>query len=288
MLDLLIFGLINCASLAVLAIGFSLTFGISGIPNFAYGGLYILSAYLCWYLINIGIPHLLAIAFTLLIIGALGYLIYWLILFRVRGNMLSEAIVTFGTGLFILEFLRWLGFVGFHYNLPVFLEGSIQIFGIYMATHNLIIICVGILMGLFLWFFTHYTKTGRACRGIAQEEYTALSLGIGSDFTAAISLAIGSAFAALAAITILPMQTLTIDKGYDALIFALAVGIVGGLESIVGVLLASLLLGYAQTVIGFYIGSQWTGVIFMGSILLVLAIKPSGLLGKFKELEERV
>jgi branched-chain amino acid transport system permease protein len=288
-MGLLIYGLVNSAILAVTAVGFSFTFGISGIANFAYGGLYVLGAYLCWGLFSqLGLPYFLAVILSLIAMGALGYGLYWLVLLRVRGIQLSEAIATFGLGVMILELLRWLGFIGFHYNLPVFVEGSVGIGGVFVDYHRLAIIGVALALVAFLWFFSHHTKIGLACRGIAQEERTALSLGINSDFTAALSVALGAALAVLAAIAILPTGTILIDKGYDVLIFALAVGLVGGLESTLGVILASFILGFAQTAAALYVGTHWMMLVILAAIIIVLAIKPSGLLGKFKELEERV
>ena len=288
-MGLLIYGLVNSAILAVTAIGFSLTFGISGVANFAYGGFYILGAYLCWILLSLlGLPYFLAIILALIISGGLGFLMYWVVLRRIRGIMISEAIATFGLGIAILEFLRWVGFIGFHYNLPVFMEGSVGIAGVFVDYHRLIIIGVALALVVSLWLFTRYTKVGLSFRGIAQEERTALSLGINSDFTAALSIAIGSALAVLAAIVILPTGTILIDRGYDALIFAMAIGIIGGLESTKGVIVASLILGFAQTAAALYIGTHWMMIVVLLAIVVVLAVKPSGLFGKFKELEERV
>lgn len=288
-MGLLIYGLVNSAILAVTAIGFSLTFGISGIANFAYGGFYILGAYLCWILLSsLGLPYFLAIILALIMIGGLGFLMYWVVLRRIRGIMLSEAIATFGLGIAILEFLRWVGFIGFYYNLPVFMEGSVGIAGVFVDYHRLVIIGVALALVVSLWLFTRYTKVGLSFRGIAQEERTALSLGINSDFMAALSIAIGSALAVLAAIAILPTGTILIDRGYDALIFAMAIGIIGGLESTKGVVVASLILGYAQTAASLYIGTHWMMIVVLLAIVVVLALKPSGLFGKFKELEERV
>jgi branched-chain amino acid transport system permease protein len=72
------------------------------------------------------------------------------------------------------------------------------------------------------------------------------------------------------------------------LLIAVAVGIIGGLESIPGILVGSLILGYAQVITGMYLSPEWMMVVYLLAIVLVLAIKPSGLFGKFKELEERV
>jgi len=287
--SIIVYGLVNSVILALIAIGFSLTFGISGVANFAYGAFYLLSGYLTWMLLHYaGLPLALAVPATIAIIGLLGFLIYWVILLRVRGIVLSEVIATFALGVGMLEFFRWKGFVTYEFTLPYFKKGMILIAGVPVDYQRLFIIGIGLALVLFLYVFTHHTRIGWSFRGIAQNERTAISLGIESDWTAALSLAFGSAMAAVAAISILPLGIISINLGYDALLIAVAVGIVGGLESVPGILVASLILGYAQIITSMYLSAEWMMVVYLAAIVLVLAIKPSGLFGKFKELEERV
>jgi len=285
----LIYGFVNSVTLALIALGFNLTFGISGVANFAYGALYILAAYSAWILLNLlKINYFLSIVLAVLFTSFIGGLIYKFILLRVRGLPISEVIASFGIGLAILEFFRFLGFVGFEYTLPVFIDGSVSLGGTYVDVQRLLIVGIGIALVIFLWLFTHYTKTGLAFRGIAQEERTALILGINSDKMATFSLAFGSGLAGVAAITILPLGQVAVEGGYSALLNALAVCIVGGLGSTGGVLVASVLIGYAQTFTATYIGSHWMMIVSLVAILVILVVKPSGLFGKQKELEERI
>jgi len=287
--SIIVYGLVNSVILALIAIGFSLTFGISGVANFAYGGFYLFSGYLTWMLLKyLGLPFGLAIPVAILATGLLGFLTYWVILLRVRGIVLSEVIATFALGVGMLEFFRWKGFVTYEFTLPYFVKGVVEIAGVPLDYQRLIIIGIGLALVLFLYLFTHHTRIGLSFRGIAQNERTAISLGIESDWTAALSLALGSALAAVAAIAILPLGIISINVGYDVLLIAVAVGIIGGLESVAGILVGSLILGYAQVITGMYLAPEWTMVVYLAAIVVVLAIKPSGLFGKFKELEERV
>ena len=286
---ILIYGLVNSVTLALIAIGFSLTFGISGVANFAYGGFYLLSGYLTWMLLNyLKLPLILAVFLTVGIVAFIGFLTYWVILLRVRGIPLSEVIATFALGVGILELFRWAGFVTYEFTLPIFIKGGIEISGVPLDYQRLFIIGIGLVLVIFLYIFTHHTRIGLSFRGIAQNEHTAISLGIESDWTAALSLSLGSAMAAIAAIAILPLGIISINVGYDVLLIAVAIGIVGGLESVPGILVASLLLGYAQVITGLYLSPEWMMVVYLAAIVIVLAIKPSGLFGKFKQLEERV
>jgi branched-chain amino acid transport system permease protein len=101
-------------------------------------------------------------------------------------------------------------------------------------------------------------------------------------------MGVGAVLAVIAALTIVPLGLLTIEIGYDVLVFALAVAVLGGLGSTPGIIIGAFVLGYAQSLTGTYIGPQWTMVVTFLAIVLVLMIKPSGILGKQKELEERV
>lgn len=287
--NFLIYGLVNSAILMLSAIGFSLTFGLSGVANFAHGALYLTAGFTAWMLINyLGLTPLVAMLLTVVLMGILGALIYRVILMPVRGIVLSEVISTFALGVALIEFFRWKGFVSFDFSLPPFIKESIDIMGVTIDYQRLIIIGIALLMAIFLWYFTHYTNTGLALRGMAQDEYTALSIGIESDWAAMLSLGLGAALAAVAAVAILPLGIISINMGYDIFLIALAVSVLGGLESTLGLFVGSLILGYAMVIASTYLGPQWGQVVYLGAIVIVLAIKPSGLFGKYKELEERV
>ena len=288
-LAILIYGFINSSILALVAMGFNMTFGISGIANFAYGAIYIFSGFLVWIFLNsLGLNYLVSIILAFLCAFILGYLMYRVVILRVRGLALSEVMATFGLGLAIMELFRYFDFVGVRYSLPVFIDGSISIGGHFIDYQRLLIAGAAVCLTVLLYFFIHRTKMGLAFRAIAQDDKTALTLGIEPDRVGAFSLAFGSSLAAIAAIIILPLGTISVEGGYEVLINALAVCIVGGLGSSVGVIVASILIGYAQTLTANYIEPHWMMLVSLAAIAVVLVVKPSGLFGKQKELEERV
>ncbi|MGE5264100.1 MAG: branched-chain amino acid ABC transporter permease [Acidobacteriota bacterium] len=287
--SLLVYGLVNSVILILTALGFSLTFGLSKVANFAHGGLYLFSGFVAWLILhNLGLPYGVAIIAAILVTGVVGALIYQFILLRVRGTELSEVISTFAVGVAILELFRYLGFVTYEFNLPPFIKGQIQLVGVSIDYQRVFVIAVGLVLAVLLWLFTHHTKIGLALRGIAQDEHTALTLGIESDWAALFSVALGSSLTAVAALTILPLGIISINIGYEVLLIAVAVSVLGGLESTVGLIIGGLVLGYSQVIASTIWGPQWMMVVYLAAIVLVLAVKPSGLLGKFKELEERV
>ena len=285
----LIYGLINSVVLVLVALGFNLTFGISGVANFAFGALYITAGFLTWIGLNtLSLPYWVSAPLAVLITAALAGLLYRVVVLRVRGLVVSEVIATFGVGLAILELFRFLGFIGFEYTLPEISDFSLTILGTVVDAQRLVILAMGVGLTAFLWLFTRHTTTGRAFRAIAQDEHTALTLGIPTERIATIAVAFGAAYAAVAALVILPLGTIAVNEGYNVLVNALAVCIVGGLGSTLGVIVASFLIGFAQTFTATYLETHWMMIVSLVAILLILLVRPSGLFGSHKQLEERI
>ncbi len=288
-MDILIYGTINSIMLALMALGFALVYGTSRIPNFAHGAIYVVCGFVTWAFVRgLGLNYFVGILLALALTGLLGALMYRFVLVRVRGMNISEIIASYAIGLALLEGLRWGGFKGTTYTLPVFIEGSITIGEIPVDYQRILVVVIGILLVAFLWVFTHYTRIGLALRGMAQDERAALMLGIDSDTMALVAMALGSMLAGLAAILILPLGNIVVEKGYDVLIQAIAVCIVGGLGSWMGAVLAAFLIGFAQILTTVYLGSHFQMVVALLAIIITLILKPSGLFGQQKELEERV
>ncbi|MEM7828452.1 MAG: branched-chain amino acid ABC transporter permease [Candidatus Aenigmatarchaeota archaeon] len=289
MAAVLIYGIINSATFLLLSIGFNLTFGYGGVANFAYGALFLLGGFICWTLIKlVGLPYILSIILSVFATGLFGFVLYWSLIYRLRGMLLSEVVVTFAGGIAILEFLKWKGLYGYEYSLDPIVEGSREILGVFVDYQRLVILGIALILTLFIHMFTKYTKTGLSFRAIAQNEQSAIAMGIESDHVAALSLCFGSALAAVAAIAVLPLGIIHISQGYDTLIYALAVGILGGLGSTAGIIVASLILGFGQIIVGTYFKPEWMMVVVLFAIISILLVKPSGIFGKHKELEERV
>jgi len=288
-MDILIYGTINSVSLALYALGFAMVYGVSRLPNFAHGSLYILSGFVTWGFLNsLGLNYLLSIILAMVATGVIGALIYQFVLIRIRGMEISEIIATYAIGLAILEGLRWGGFKGMTYTLPPFIEGSVTIADIPVDYQRLLVVGIGGALVVCLWLFTRYTRVGLALKGMAQDERAAMMLGIDSDLMAVVAMGFGSMLAALAAILLLPLGNIVVESGYNVLILAISVCIVGGLGSWIGAILAAFLIGFAQILTAVYLGSHYQMVVALLAIIVTLIIKPSGLFGKQKELEERV
>lgn len=288
-MDILIYGIINSIALALTALGFALVYGISRLPNFAHGALYVVNGFIIWSFVRgLELPYLLSIVLAMLITGIIGALIYQFVLIRVRGMAISEIIASYAIGVAILEGFRWGGFKGMTYTLPVFMEGSFMVGEIPVDYHRALVVVIGAAVVAFLWFFTHFTRVGLALRGMAQDERAALMLGIDSDFMAVVAMTIGSMLAGMAAVLLLPLGNIVVEAGYNVLILAIAVCVVGGLGSWMGSVMAAFLIGFAQILTVVYLGPHYQMVVALLAIIITLILRPSGLFGRQKELEERV
>lgn len=287
--SIFIYGLINSIILALTAVGFSLTYGISRVANFAYGALYVLAGFAAWVLLHrLALNYYLALFLAVVFVALVGAALYRFALIRVRGMPISEIIVTFALGTALVELLRFFGLFGSNYGLPPLRRATLQLLGVPVDFQRVALVVIGAVLILALWLFTHYTKIGLAFRAIAQDEQAAMMVGIDPDHMATLSLALGSALAAVAAVVVLPLGYIAAESGSNILVFAIAVCILGGLESPAGVIVASLLIGYAQILSVAYFGPHYQMIVALLAILVTLVFRPSGLFGKQKELEERV
>jgi branched-chain amino acid transport system permease protein len=288
-LDILIYGTIQSASLLLMAFGFSLVFGISRLPNFAHGAIFVFTGFIAWIFVNLlNLPFVLSAVLSLFASAFLGVLIYQVILKKIRGMEMSEVIATYAIGLAILESLRWAGLRGTTYTLPVFASGVVSVFGVPVDYQRVVVVFTSIVIVVILWVFTRSTRIGLALRGVAQDERAAMMLGIDSDLIATIAVALGSALAGIAAIVLLPLGNIVVQEGYKVLIFAIAVSVVGGLGSWAGTILASFVLGFSQYITVAYGKPHYQMVVMLIAIIITLILKPSGFFGKQKEIEERV
>ena len=288
-MSVLIYGIVNSSILALMACGFALVYSISRVANFAHGALYVVAAYFTWlFLSKLGVNYVVAIILGVAIVALIGALLYRFLLIRVRSMPVSEIIASYAVGLGVLELVRWGGLKMLAYHLPPFIGGMTNIAGVPVDFQRLLIVGIMLVVFVLLWLFTRHTKMGLSLRGIAQDERTAMMLGIDSDRAALIALALGSALAGVAAVVIIPLGTIAVEQGYEVLIFAIAICVIGGLGSWEGAVIAAFVVGFAQIIAVTLLGSHWQMVVALLAILIVLILKPSGLFGKQKELEERV
>jgi branched-subunit amino acid ABC-type transport system permease component len=281
-------GLMASCFYALFAVGLALVFGVMKMINFAHGELYMLGGYTVWVLFTIcsGVSRPVIFIFSVivaaLLVGALSILIERLLFRPLRANPFAGFLASLSLA-YILQVLVARVFGVLQKNLPSIFPGVMAIGGAILPIQRLVVMILSVTMILSLWIFLMYTKTGRGIRASAQDsEVTALH-GVGINRTSAIAMAIGGSLAAIAGVLMGSLIQIGPIMG-DAIIWkAFNVVIVGGLGSIPGAIVASLLFGFLDTAIITYIDQQLVIMIDVLIMLLVLAFRPQGILGREKE-----
>jgi len=269
---------------AAVSLGVSLTFGLLDIVNIAHPAFVILGAYAA-YVMNSSYgldPILTGVLLTPLFygLGAGVYRIYYAS-FERRGEESLRGLVFFFGLLFIIEVGLSLKY-GVDYRLveAAYIGRSIDLGGVGIAFRLLVPCVVGLLMTLALYLFLSRTFYGRAVMGVSQDQVALRLMGANPVRIKTIAFGIGIAAASLAGallITISPVVPST-DRDYIGRVFAITV--LGGLGSIGGTLVASIILGIAESLVATFFGPSWSLAVSFGILLLALAVRPAGLFGR--------
>jgi branched-chain amino acid transport system permease protein len=269
---------------AAVSLGVSLTFGLLDIVNIAHPAFVILGAYAA-YVMNSSFgldPILTGVLFTPLfyLIGAGVYRIYYGS-FERRGEESLRGLVFFFGLLFIIEVALSLKY-GVDYRMveAAYIGKSIDLGGVGIAFRLLVPCVVGLLMTLALYLFLSRTFYGRAVMGVSQDQVALRLMGANPVRIKTIAFGLGIAAASLSGallITISPVVPST-DRDYIGRVFAITV--LGGLGSIGGTLVASIILGVAESLMATLFGPSWSLAVSFGILLLALAVRPAGLFGR--------
>ena len=279
--------LINGISLgsiyAIIALGYTMVYGISKMLNFAHGDVIMVGAYICFFaLTRFNLPPLVAVAAAMLVCMVLGMTIEKLAYKPLR-QATSLAVLITAIGVSYL--LQNLALLLFSPNVKVFPSivgnGKISMGDIVVShvTIVTIIVCIVIMVGMTL--FTGRTKIGKAMRACSEDKAAAQLMGINVDATISVTFIIGSGLAAIAGVLLCSTYpTLVPTTGSMPGIKAFTAAVFGGIGSIPGAFLGGLLLGIIEIFAKAYISTQISDAIVFAVLIIVLLVKPTGLLGK--------
>jgi branched-chain amino acid transport system permease protein len=266
--------------LFMLAAGFSLIFGLMNIINLAHGSYYMLGAYigltLCWYSGN----FLLAVVGAAIAVAMLGVLMQRFVLRRLYGNHLGQVLLTFGF-VFIIADISLLIWGGYPKNIPApaFSHGSTTIGGITFPTYRLLVIGVGLLVALFLWWFQEGTKIGAAVRAAVDDEEMSQAVGLNTPLTYTAVFGMGAALAAVGGVIGGPFIGTYPGVDLEILLLAFVVVIIGGLGSLRGAFVGALVVGFLDN-FGKVLFPELSVFTIFAPMVIILAIRPSGLFGR--------
>jgi branched-chain amino acid transport system permease protein len=290
----LVSGAVFGSILALLSSGYSLVYGVGGIINLAHGAFYLLTAYMIFWFVDgaiLSYPLAIIVSLTLItIIGAISY--YILIKPTHKHSEIAVMIVTFALAFFIEQgILMYEGAkVGElqAITLDPLIPGNFRFFGALISYQDLLILIVALSLLTLLILFIKKTKLGKSIRAVAQDKDAARLMGINVHRILMITVAFSALLAGCAAMLYVPQTVVVPYDGWFYLLLAMSVVILGGMGSLPGSVIGAFIIAYARSFTFYFVdleyGYQFTGIIHLAIILLVLIIRPRGLLGKKQRL----
>ena len=284
-LDVLIAGLLMGGIYALIAVGFSLQYGVARVLNIAHGEFIMIGAFLTWLLYTVfGINPLISIAICGPVVFIIGYLLYRTIYTRLRTISPSlgafegsSMLASFGL-FFIIQnvaILTW----GTDIKSYSYFAFPVNIWGAKFAANRLLTLAIAVAIGLVFYLFLARTRIGKAIRAAAQDPVTAGFMGVNINQVLALCYGLGALMAGFAGLLISMSYPLSPTMGLEYTVIAMIVVVLGGLGSIPGSFVGGLLLG----LVGSIVVSIEPGLSLPAYYMLfmfLLIVKPSGILGK--------
>ncbi len=290
-LSYLISGISLGSIYAVIALGYSMVYGIAKMLNFAHGDVIMVGAYICFFaLYTFGLPTWVAILAAVVVCTVLGVIIERVAYKPLRqAPSLAVLITAIGVSYFLQNGAQLLWTSNPKVFISVIPSGSVSLFGGQLSISYLTIvtfaICIIIVVALQL--FINKTKFGKAMRACSEDKEAAQLMGINVNNTISLTFAIGSALAAIAGVLMCSTyQLLTPTTGSMPGIKAFTAAVFGGIGSIPGAFVGGVLLGVIEILAKAYISTELSDAIVFAVLIVVLLVKPTGIFGK--ETKEKV
>jgi branched-chain amino acid transport system permease protein len=272
-------GLVSGGIYILIALGLTLVMSIMGIVQLAHGEIYMLGAYVVYYMITLtGANFFVALIVAVIAIGGLGILLERFFFRPFRAHLEGAFIISIGLILFLQNTILMIaGGESRPYHSPF--SGSIQILNTTISTERLFVVLIGAVLVLALFLFIHRSKVGKAMLAISQDKEGAAVQGIDIDRVSAIAMFLGCGLAAIAGALVGALFSVTPTMGGFALMKGIAVIILGGLGSITGAVFGGLIIGLIDAVVPVFSTPHIAGLISFGTIILILLFHPQGILG---------
>jgi branched-chain amino acid transport system permease protein len=295
--EILIDGISRGAVYALVALGYTMVYGVLGMINFAHGEVFMIGMFACVYaigvfsmawgnhvLLNLGLGLIVAMIFS----AGYGYANERIAYRRLRR---AHTLAPLTSAIGISTFLQYFIFltvskekVGFPRYYSDWLTSPTQRFhfgGVEVTYLQAVIPAVALVIMIALFYLIHYTRLGIALRATAQDQLMASLVGIPVDKIIAFTFILGSALAAVAGVMVsMYYNVLVFDAGYRVGLKAFTAAILGGIGNVPGAVLGAMLLGLTEALTTLGFGSEWNDVTTFAVLMLVLLLRPRGLLGE--------
>jgi len=286
---LIVFTLVKGGIYALLAVGFSLIFGVARLINLAHTAFYMLAAYGVWYLSRqLGLGAIESIIITVVVVTVLGMLSYKFIIDRIREHHAAVLLITLALAMFF-EQLLIMFFKGHLRTLPSYVPGFVEIFGIAVLSQYILAIGIVAVMIIMVMLLLTKTKLGIAIRAVANDAEVANLMGISISKILLVTMGLATFLGAVAGVTMAPSLVLTPTMWTSPLLMIMVIVVLGGLGSIKGSIIGAFIIGFVETLVILTVpeGGYLNMTFVMLAMVIVLVVRPGGLFGIVLE-EERL
>ncbi len=280
--QVLVNGILLGGLYAVMALGLALVWGVLNIVNLAHGAFIMLGAYASWHFYTyLHVDPFLGLPITAAAMFAFGYALQRGVLnLVVRGPMFNTLLITFGLEV-VLTYMAQLAFsADFRTINPPYAGNSLAWGPVVLPVARLAAFGVAITLSIAMWLFLLHTRAGRAIRATAQNLVAARLYGVEPRHLYALTFALGAALAGAAGGLYGTVSQINPYVGASLTAKSFAVSIIGGLDNPLGVIVGGLFLGIVESMATLYIGPTFADVASFGILVLVLIVRPGGLLGR--------
>lgn len=267
---------------ALVALGYSMVYGIVKLLNFAHGDIIMVGSYAVWYFMaQLGLPWPIAVAGAILVCTVLGMTIEKVAYKPLRKSPKISLLITAIGISYLLQNTAQLVFTANPRMFNNFIGGDITIGTRQFGNVTLATILVSVALMAGLTILVNKTKIGKAMRAVSEDKDTAMLMGINVDKTISFTFGLGSALAAVAAVLYsCSYSQITPTMGSMLGLKAFVAAVLGGIGSLPGAMLGGILIGISESLTKGYINSQLADAIVFGILIVVLLIKPTGILGR--------
>jgi branched-chain amino acid transport system permease protein len=274
-------GLLIGGIYALVSVGVTLIFGVVKIVNFAQGEFVMIGMYISFFLATqFGIDPIVSLVVSMPVLFIAGVLIQHFLVRRVLGlNDLPQIFLTFALSLLILNLSLMLFTANYRTVHTWYSDEALHIGGLYIPVAKLIALVLAMALSAALWIFLHTTDLGKAMRAAAQKPEVAMLMGINPNRVFCVALGIALALAGAAGSLLMPFYPAYPMVGQVFVLMAFVAVVLGTLGNVVGALIASLMMGVAESLGIQFIGADSGLIVVFLMLLLTLAVRPSGLAG---------
>ena len=278
----LLVGLINGSFYALLSLGLAVIFGMLNIINFAHGALYMMGAFVAYFLLSLfGLNYWYALVLAPIIVGIFGMILERTMLQWLSGlDHLYGLLLTFGLALIIQGlFQNYFGSSGLPYAIPAQLQGGTNLGFMFLPTYRAWVVVFSLAVCLLTWFMIEKTRLGAYLRAATENPTLVRAFGINVPRMITLTYGLGVGLAALAGVLSAPINQVRPLMGADLIIVVFAVVVIGGMGSIMGSIVTGFMLGVLEGLTKYFYPEASNTVVFV-FMVLVLLLKPTGLTGR--------